>query len=181
MTRTMLRAAIIFDRLDISHEKTELGTTRTKIVNNMAANTMVTDRWQLAGNYGAKYVREDIAGQKLTSFSHLVGGETRFDITKKIDLGLHGSALIGEDSTQYSFGPSIGVSPVDNVWISAGYNIDGFKDDDFEAAEYTRDGVYLKLRIKFDQNTARGLLKKISPTPTTVGTAGIAPQSFSTP
>jgi len=69
----------------------------------------------------------------------------------------------GTNSAQYSFGPSIGVSPAKNIWVSAGYNIEGFKDDDFEAAEYSRKGVYLQMRLKFDQNTARGLLRRISP------------------
>ena len=172
---------VIFDRLDISHKTSELGQTRTKIVNNLATNTMVNDRWQLSAHYGAKYVREDIAGKKLTSFNHLVGGETRFDITKKIDIGLHGSVLTNGDSAQYSFGPSIGFAPVDDVWISAGYNVKGFTDNDFEAAEYSRDGVYLKLRIKFDQDSAKGLLKRISPDVATVGTSRVNPQAFSAP
>jgi len=142
---------------------------------------MISERWQLSGNYGAKYVREDIAGEKRNSFSQLFGAETRFDITEKIDIGLHGSALTNGDSTEYSFGPSIGFAPVDNVWISAGYNIDGFKDKDFEAAEYSREGVYLKLRVKFDQNSAKGLLKRISPAASTVGTADVQPSSFARP
>lgn len=156
---------IVFDRLDISHEKNALGEGESKIVNNAAANVMLSDRWQLTANYGVKRVSTELADTKLKTTSHLLGAETRFDITDKIDLGLTGSVLTtsGTDNLQYSYGPSIGIAPVKNVWISAGYNFEGFKDDDFEAAEYTRDGVYLKLRIKFDQNTASGLLRRISP------------------
>ena len=156
---------IVFDRLDISHEKNAMGQGESKIVNNAAANVMLSDRWQLTTNYGVKRVSTEFADTKLKTTSHLLGAETRFDITDKIDLGLTGSVLTtsGTDNLQYSYGPSIGIAPVKNVWISAGYNFEGFKDDDFEAAEYTRDGVYLKLRIKFDQNTASGLLRRISP------------------
>ena len=89
--------------------------------------------------------------------------------------------LTSEDAgTSYSWGPSIGVSPIDNVWVSAGYNFQGFKDDDFEAAEYSREGVYLQMRIKFDQNTASGLLRRISPSANTVGAAPQA-TALSTP
>ena len=156
---------IIFDRLDISHEKNARGEGESKIVNNAAANVMLSDRWQLTANYGVKRVSTELADTKLKTTSHLLGAETRFDITDKIDLGLTGSFLTtsGTDNVHYSFGPSIGVAPVKNVWISAGYNFEGFTDDDFEAAEYTREGLYLKLRIKFDQNTASGLLRRISP------------------
>jgi len=91
-------------------------------------------------------------------------------VTERIDIGLRGSVLTGKDAgTAYSWGPSVGVSPVDNVWLSAGYNVQGFKDKDFEAAEYARKGAYLQLRIKFDQNTASGLLRRISPSANTLG------------
>jgi len=69
----------------------------------------------------------------------------------------------------YSWGPSVGVSPVDNVWLSAGYNVQGFRENDFEAAEYARKGAYLQLRVKFDQDTASGLLRRISPSADTLG------------
>ena len=156
---------IIFDRFDVSHDKNARGETETKIVNNFAINQMITDRLQATANYGVKHVSTEIGGQKLESWNHLLGSEARFDITEKIDIGLHGSYLTsnGTNSAQYSFGPSIGVSPAKNIWVSAGYNIEGFKDDDFEAAEYSRKGVYLQMRLKFDQNTARGLLRRISP------------------
>jgi len=52
---------------------------------------------------------------------------------------------------------------VNNVWLSLGYNFNGFDDDDFEAARYTREGLYLKLRVKFDEDTARNILDMLSP------------------
>jgi hypothetical protein len=43
------------------------------------------------------------------------------------------------------------VSPAPNVWISAGYNIAGYRDRDFAADRYTRQGPYLTMRLKVDQ------------------------------
>ena len=173
---------IVFDRLDVSHRHNERGERETKIVNNLAVNTQVTDRLQATANYGVKNVRTEIAGQQLESWNHLVGGEARFDVTERIDIGLRGSLLAsqGTNTLEYSFGPSIGVSPVKNLWLSAGYNFEGFKDDDFEAAEYSREGVYLQMRLKFDQDTARGLLRRISPRDA-VGPASANPSSFARP
>ena len=155
-----------FNRLDIAHNTSEGQATTTKIVNNAAMNSYINDRWQLSANYGVKYNKTEINDQSLDSLTHLLGAETRFDITEKIDLGFRAQMLANSDFSQanYSFGPSIGVAPVDNVWVSLGYNFSGFRDDDFEAAEFSRDGVYLKFRFKFDQDTARGLLRRISPT-----------------
>ena len=133
-------------------------------------NTLISDRWQLSTNVGTKYTKTDIGDQNVSNWTHLVGGETRFDVTEKIDIGLRGSFLTNNDvGTSYAWGPSIGVSPVKNVWISAGYNVQGYRDDDFEAAEYSRKGAYLQFRLKFDQNTASGLLRRLSPSANTLG------------
>ena len=173
---------IVFDRFDISHKHNERGERETKIVNNFAINTMVTDRLQATANYGVKNVRTELAGQKLKSWNHLLGGEARFDVTERIDIGLRGSMMTskGTGTTKYSFGPSVGVAPVKNVWVSAGYNFEGFNDDDFEAAEYSRKGVYLQMRLKFDQDTARGLLRRISPRDA-VGVADTTQRGFVNP
>lgn len=62
----------------------------------------------------------------------------------------------------WSGGPSVGVSPGGNLWVTAGYNVAGYRDRDFEDDRYTRAGPYLTLRAKFDQrtlgNAARALL-----------------------
>ncbi len=173
---------VYFNRLDLRHAKNVRGETETKFVNNLAMNTMVADNWQLSTNYGVKHVRTDIANQKFKSWSHLVGAETRFDLTEKIDLGLRGQLMTtsGTGTKEFSYGPSIGIAPVKNVWINAGYNVVGFKDDDFEAAEYSRKGVYLQMRIKFDQHTAEGLLRRISPS-NLVADNGTQTRSFANP
>ena len=156
---------VVFDRLDISHRNDRLDVRQTKVVNNVAANGWVSDRWQLTGNWGAKFTETEVAGQTFSNWTHLLGGETRFDVTRRVDLGLRGQLMAqsGSDALQYSWGPSVGVSPAKNVWISAGYNVEGFRDDDFEAAEYSRKGPFVTLRFKFDQHTADGLLRRISP------------------
>ncbi len=156
---------VVLNRLDISRKNSLSGMKTTKLVNNFTANKMISDRWQVTGNYGVKYVKSAFGNTNLSAVSHLLGAETRFDITTKIDIGLHGSILIdqGTNTASYAYGPSIGLSPVDNVWISLGYNISGYRDRDFAEAEYAQKGVYLKFRFKFDQNSAKGLLNMISP------------------
>ena len=161
---------VLFNRFDIVNAQPLSGVNTTKLVNNAAMNTLISDRWQLSTNVGTKYTKTDIGDQTVSNWTHLVGGETRFDVTEKIDVGLRGSLLTNNDvGTSYSWGPSIGVSPFENVWISAGYNVQGYRDDDFEAAEYSRKGAYLQLRLKFDQNTASGLLRRISPSANALG------------
>ena len=64
------------------------------------------------------------------------------------------------DNYRYSLGPAIGLNVFKNMWLSVGYNIDGFEDEDFSAAEYTANGPYVKMRFKFDKSTVKGLLNR---------------------
>ncbi len=155
---------VVFDRFDYKYNLEADGTRTRKIVNNMAANTMVGDRTQVTGYWGLKQVETDIGDARYSNVTQLLGGEVRFDITERIDIGLHGQTISTGDSRNYAYGPSLGFAPVDNTWISVGYNFEGYEDEDFEAAEYSQDGAYLKIRLKFDQDTAGKLLKRISPT-----------------
>gem|GEM_PF-551206 len=156
---------VVFNRLDLVDENTADGRDTTKFVNNLAVNSQISDRWQLTANYGVKHVQTDLLGDSLSSWSHLAGAETRYDITEWLDIGARAQVMKtgGVDGLAYSYGPNIGVSPVDNLWISAGYNVEGYSDDDFEAAEYSRKGPYLQIRFKFDQQSLDGLLRRISP------------------
>jgi hypothetical protein len=57
----------------------------------------------------------------------------------------------------YGFGVETGWDIATNMWLSVGYNIKGFYDQDFTAAHYTARGVFVRFRMKFDQDTVREL------------------------
>jgi hypothetical protein len=126
------------------------------VINNFSANRLSTNRKnQTSGFYGAKYVWDKIDGQRFEGFTDLIGLETRQDIGKYFDVGIQAMSRNSWNtkSHKFSFGPSIGVSPIENSWISLGYNFVGFEDADFDAAKFSREGLYLKLRFKFDQHS----------------------------
>lgn len=141
-----------------------------RIINNLAINRVSRewDQKDREGNlfrryernqwsfyYGAKYALDTYDGEDYSGFIDLLGIEVRHDIRSWLDVGLQASSLNSWEagSHAYSFGPSIGASPVTNGWITLGYNFRGFTDSDFDAARYTGQGPYLQLRFKFDQNT----------------------------
>ena len=168
----------ILDRLDLIYDKVNSPTDnreQRKIVNNFVVNRISdinfgsdedreqpwdymrsrNQRSQWTVFYGAKYVLDTFDGTDYKGFTHMASGELRWDIRSWLDFGIHGSVLHNWDANNFSFsaGPSVGVSPVNNLWVSLGYNFHGFRDPDFDAADYTESGVYLKLRFKFDQTT----------------------------
>lgn len=156
---------VIFNRLDVKQQSVDLEQRSWRAVHNLALNAQASERLQLSFNHGLKYSAFSADGSDLSGVTQLAGFEARLDVTATIDIGVHGEALYSWNSgaIEYSYGPSIGASPARNVWLSLGWNFDGFRDEDFAAAEYSASGPYLKLRIKVDQHTARGLLDAISP------------------
>ncbi|MEM1086734.1 MAG: hypothetical protein AAGH90_03325 [Pseudomonadota bacterium] len=155
---------VVLNRFDLGTEEVRGESERFKLVNNLTMNARVTDRLQVSAWNGIKYVEADFSdGISTDGYTWLVGGEGRYDVTPEIDLGLHATYTSGEASktAEWAVGPSIGYSPRQNVWMSLGWNFEGFEDDDFQAAEYTRDGPFIKFRAKFDQDTVRGVLKDL--------------------
>jgi hypothetical protein len=131
----------------------------TRAVNNVALNYRTGPEGAGHGTeatlyYGAKYVRGRFADDVYTGFVDVAGFELRQDIGHKLDMGVQVSvqhAWRGKGAWAWSGGPSVGVSPGGNIWVTAGYNVAGYRDRDFEADRYTRSGPYVTMRVKFDQ------------------------------
>jgi uncharacterized repeat protein (TIGR01451 family) len=154
---------IILDRLDVLYDRQHGGSDSSfnmdnwRVVNNLNANFKLDNKTQISLQYGAKYVLENIDGDDYSGYTDLIGVEGRYDLTKKWDLGLRGSALHswGSDQISYSAGLSVGYNVMKNAWVSLGYNAVGFSDKDFSAAEYTAQGPFVRFRFKFDQNSVK--------------------------
>ena len=149
---------IWLDRLQYVHESTQDLTGRLltrKLINNFNANWMPSRQTQIALQYGAKYVRDSIDSTAYKGFTDLVGIEARQDLGERWDIGLHAGMLHGWNTgaRDYHLGVSVGFKLTDNAWLSVGYNQLGFVDADFAGAEYRAKGLYLNLRVKFDQDT----------------------------
>ena len=54
-------------------------------------------------------------------------------------------------SVQYGVGPELGFRVKNNLRLAVGYNLFGFHDRDLSAENYTNPGVYVALRLKFDE------------------------------
>jgi uncharacterized repeat protein (TIGR01451 family) len=138
----------------------------SKVINNLAVN-FDSDRGdhgpgavQASLYHGAKLVHGRFEGEAQTNLVQVIGAEARLDLTRRVDLGLNLSLRhAGKGGgTAYAIGPSVGISPAENTWISVGWNAVGYHDPDFQSASYSRKGFYVAARVKFDQSTFAGLL-----------------------
>ncbi|MGW8201816.1 hypothetical protein ACWGM0_04610 [Sphingomonas bisphenolicum] len=144
-----------------------VGQRTTRLINNLAVNYRTGDEGtrhnvEATVYYGAKWVSGSYGADDYTGYIDVTGFDLRMDLGKRFDIGVQASAqhAWSRGAVAFSGGPSAGLSPAPNVWISAGYNIAGYRDRDFEDDRYTRRGPYVTMRMKFDRNAIAGLLGK---------------------
>ena len=100
-------------------------------------------------------MRESLQDVTASGITDLFGIEARYDLTDRIDVGVHVGTLRTWSTGQRTgqLGLSVGLMVVTNTWVSVGYNVRGFWDTDFAGAQYRAKGFYLNLRTKFDQDS----------------------------
>ena len=141
--------------------------TSRRIINSLSVNYTPIDAddgiFTEAGEYsffwGSRYVFDKFGQDDVKGWSNVIGADVKFDLSETVDIGGQATARIGNDfdTIAYSGGPSVGITPFENGYISVGYNVVGFEDRDFEESRYTRDGPFITFRLKFDQNTFSSL------------------------
>lgn len=125
-------------------------------VNTLAAsvNYQPAREWILAGHYATKFVQESSpAFGDADYIAHLLAGRLLYEFHRRWDAGLSVAAMFSQnfDNVQWAVGPEIGHIFTKNVRIGLGYNVVGFSDRDFDAV-LTEAGLFLSLRVKFDEN-----------------------------
>jgi large repetitive protein len=121
---------------------------------SLHTNYKPTRKLVLEGQFAAK-LREDSfpEGVDDTFHAHLLAGRLLYDVTEKWDVGLQASVLrdAKTNGKQYGLGVETGYVVIQNLWASVGFNFTGFSDPDLVESDYTRRGVYFRLRYKFDE------------------------------
>jgi hypothetical protein len=127
--------------------------TSTEIV-SLHANVQLSRPFLVSGRYAAKWTHDQSSGLSTKYSAQLVGGRFTWDVAPRWDVGLVTSVLIGEQTgtRQYGVGIEVGYLLATNLWVSAGYNFFGYRDEDLAAGDYTTKGPYLRLRYKFDEH-----------------------------
>jgi uncharacterized repeat protein (TIGR01451 family) len=110
------------------------------------------------GRWAVKWAQALADGPNDDALGQLVSGRVTYDIGKRWDVGLIGSAhATGFDAVDYGLGAEVGYLLGKNLWLAVGYNLLGFEDDDLVDGDYSDPGVYLRLRVKFDEELLRWL------------------------
>jgi len=107
---------------------------------------------QLVGKYAGKLTR----GRGFSLYTDLISARVIYDLTDRLDLGLTFRMLTNHGVGARTCGGSaeVGYRIVKNVWLTAGYSFDSF-DADLAREDFSGQGPYLKVRVKFDENSVR--------------------------
>ncbi len=118
--------------------------------------------WWFTGRVAGKWQQDQFAYTDSARVNSrframLFSGRVVYDITENWDIGVLGSTFRGQSgANQYAYGMEVGRLLRQNLWLSAGYNWSGFAGDrDLNGYEYTQQGVFLRLRFKFDEDLFR--------------------------
>ena len=150
------------DRVDLVYEdaSAEGAATRSwRLINNFNASRRFGSGTQLSLQYAFKYVRDEFDADAFTGYSDLAGFDVRRSLNGRWDVGVNASVFNAYESgtRDYSVGADVGFNLATNMWLSLGYNLTGFYDDDFAAARYSAQGPYLRFAIKADQRTLKDI------------------------
>ncbi|MEX0343017.1 MAG: hypothetical protein AB3N06_10545 [Erythrobacter sp.] len=119
------------------------------------ANGRMTRRHELGLFLGARHNFDRFEGLDYAGTTLLAGVDAKFGIGERFEIGARGTVRTGLDDgiTAFSIGPQVGFSPAKDALITVGYNIAGFRDEDFSAARETEKGFFASIRIKFDADS----------------------------
>ncbi|QJE01913.1 DUF11 domain-containing protein [Massilia forsythiae] len=126
----------------------------------------VTANWQplretlLSARYAAKLAHDRSGGYDTRSKAQLLAARLVQELRGGWDVGASVRALVdgGTRGRQFGAGLEAGYQLRKNTWISAGYNLLGFREPDLAGADATARGAYVRLRMKFDERLLEGLL-----------------------
>ena len=122
--------------------------------------------WWLTGRVAGKWQRDQFElGVQSRFNAQLVAGRIVYDVTENWDIGVLAATQFGQSGAkQYAAGAEVGYLLAQNLWLSGGVNVSGFKgDSDLTGYEYVQRGFYLRLRFKFDETLFKGRDKAVNP------------------
>lgn len=139
---------------DGSPFSTNLDELRRVNIGSVSVNYQPVHDWIFSTRYAVKYVDEVITGDHATYFGHQIGFRALYEISKHWDAGLSTSLGWSRDFDRHDWaiGPEIGYSFKTNLRLGLGYNVVGFNDRDLSGDIPTQQGVFINLRLKFDEH-----------------------------
>lgn len=120
--------------------------------------------WWWTARVAGKRQSDRIDGRRDRYTAYLLGGRGTYGLSERWDVSAMAYRMWSPGgAAQSAQGLEVGYLLTANLWLSAGWNWRGFRDDDMVGAEYTNQGGFLRLRFKFDEDLFRGKDPVVNP------------------
>jgi len=104
--------------------------------------------------WAGKLTREQTSAAITRGLAQWLHGRIMRDIGRDWDAAVTGSVRTGASlaDRQFGLGLEVGRQLPGGMWISAGFNRFGYRDDELTAEEWTRTGGFIRMRARFDES-----------------------------
>ena len=104
--------------------------------------------------WAGKLTREETPAAITRGLAQWLHGRLMRDIGRDWDASVTGSVRTGASlaDRQFGLGLEIGRQLPGGMWLSAGFNRFGYRDDELTAEEWTRTGGFIRMRARFDES-----------------------------
>lgn len=118
--------------------------------------------FSFSGRYATKFLSDQSNGLSTSALNQMFSYHVTKDISRKFDLGIVGNMLTNSSLSQrqQGIGAEVGYQLKQNLWLSTGYNFLGFRENELPGGSDARQGAFIRLRFKFDENVLKGGVRK---------------------
>ncbi len=117
------------------------------------ANYHLNDRWEIEGKVVGRWVENTFRLLTVSSSSYMYQAQLIRMFGKAWDVSVAGRVVqqIETGTLRYGGGIQAGRMIRENVWVGAGYDFGGHRDEDTELNEFTQNGFHIGVKLKFDE------------------------------
>jgi hypothetical protein len=109
--------------------------------------------------WAGKLTREQTSAAVTRGLAQWLHGRLMRDIGSVWDASVTGSVRTGASigDRQFGLGLEVGRLLPGGMWLSAGFNRFGYRDDELTSEEWTRTGGFIRMRARFDESLFKRL------------------------
>ena len=117
------------------------------------ANYHLNDRWELEGKLIGRWVENSFRYLTVYSSTYMYQTQLIRMFGKAWDVSVAARLVqqIETGTLRYGGGIQVGRIIRENVWVGAGYDFGGHRDDSTELNEFTQNGFHIGIKLKFDE------------------------------
>ncbi|MBN1164409.1 MAG: hypothetical protein JXB45_07505, partial [Candidatus Krumholzibacteriota bacterium] len=117
------------------------------------ANYVLDSRWELEGKFASRWVKNTFNLYTASSSTFMYQAQLIRLLGDRYDISLSARVVHQRETgtVRYGGGMEAGRIMARNIWVGAGYDFGGHRDEDSAINEFTRNGLHIGMKWKFNE------------------------------